>query len=108
MAFTVRFTQGARTDLRSIHTYIATNDSVESADHVAREIVRAALTLKELPQRGTYPPELATLGNHTYRQIFFKPYRILYRIRGNVVHIAVIADGRRDMASVLMRRMHQA
>jgi toxin ParE1/3/4 len=104
MAFTVRFTAGARNDLRVLHSYIANNDSVESADYVAREIVRAALTLREFPRRGTHPPELLKRGSRSYRQIFFKPYRILYRIRGNTVFIAVIADGRRDMASLLSRR----
>jgi toxin ParE1/3/4 len=108
MASNVRFTVGARKDLRSIHAYIAENDSLEKADYAAREIVRAALTLNELPERGTYPPELASLGSRMYRQIFFKPYRILYRIRGNTVYVAVIADGRRDMASLLLRRLHEA
>ena|ERR1035437_2121511 len=108
MASNVRFTIGARNDLRSFHAYIAEYDSREKADYVAREIVRAALTLIELPQRGACPPELASLGNRTYRQIFFKPYRILYRVRGTTVYIAVIADGRRDMASLLLRRLHEA
>jgi toxin ParE1/3/4 len=48
---------------------------------------------------------LLAQGNRSYRQIFFKPYRILYRIRSNTVFIAVIADGRRDMASLLARRL---
>jgi len=104
MAFEVRFTVGARNDLRALHSSIAKNDSVENADYVAREIVRAALTPRELPRRGTHPPELLKRGNRSYRQIFFKPYRILYRIRGKTVFIAVIADGRRDMASLLARR----
>jgi toxin ParE1/3/4 len=63
------------------------------------------LALQELPQRGAHPPELLAKGNRSYRQVFFKPYRILYRIRGNTVYIAVIADGRRNMASLLARRM---
>jgi toxin ParE1/3/4 len=105
MAFQVRFTAGARDDLRGIHAYISGNDSPENGDYVAREIVRAALTLRDLPQRGTYPPELLAIGNRSYRQIFFKPYRILYRIRENTVLIAVIADGRRDMSSLLARRL---
>jgi toxin ParE1/3/4 len=105
MPFAVRFTLGAQTDLRCIHAYIAENDSRENADHVARGIIRAALALQELPQRGAHPPELLAKGNRSYRQVFFKPYRILYRIRGNTVYIAVIADGRRNMASLLARRM---
>ena len=105
MAHTVQFTKGAREDLRSIHAYISTNDSIENADYVAREILRAALTLRDHPNRGAHPPELLRIGNRSYRQIFFKPYRILYRIRANNVYIAVIADGRRDMASLLARRL---
>jgi toxin ParE1/3/4 len=45
------------------------------------------------------------MGNRSYRQIFFKPYRILYRIRANTVTVALIADGRRDMAALLARRL---
>jgi toxin ParE1/3/4 len=104
MAFHVRTTVGAREDLRDLHTYIYENDSLESADCVAQEIVRAAMALRDFPNRGANPPELLRMGNRSYRQIFFKPYRILYRIRGNTVHLAVIADGRRDMALLLSRR----
>lgn len=108
MAFTVRFTADARKDLRDIHAYIAESDSRASADYVARRIVRAALELRKLPTRGAFPPELLAKGDRTYRQIFFKPYRILYRIRATTVYIGLIADGRRDMASLLARRLHKS
>lgn len=105
MVFTVRFTKGAQADLREIHAYISQNDSRENADYVAREIVRAALNLRNFPSRGSYPPELLRKGSRSYRQIFFKPYRIFYRIRGKTVHIGVIADGRRNLQTLLMRRL---
>jgi toxin ParE1/3/4 len=105
MAFTVRFTKSARQDLRDLHAYIAASDSLKNADYVAQEIVRAVLTLRDLPDRGANPPELLALGNRSYRQIFFKPYRILYRIRAKTVFVAVIADGRRDMTPLLLRRL---
>jgi toxin ParE1/3/4 len=105
MAFTVKFTSSAKKDLRELHTYIAKNDSRENADYVAQEIFRAALALSELPTRGAHPPELLARGNRAYRQIFFKPYRILYRIRANTVFVGVIADGRRDMVSLPSRRI---
>ncbi len=105
MPFSVQFAVSAQNDLRAIHTYIAKNDSTESADYVAREIVRAALTLRDFPDRGAHPPELLAHGNRSYRQIFFKPYRIVYRIRANAVFVVVIADGRRDMFSLLTRRL---
>jgi toxin ParE1/3/4 len=105
MAFNVRFTSGARKDLQAIHQFIARNDSMEAANYVARQIVRAALTLQDFPNRGAHPPELLRQGRPDHRQLFFRPYRILYRIRAKTVFIAVIADGRRDMAALLSRRL---
>src|SRR5579863_9339078 len=107
MTYAVRFTHGARKDLRAIHDYISAADSAERADYVAREIIRAALALQQFPERGAYPQELLMSGNKKYRQVLFKPYRILYRVQGSTVFIAVIADGRREMASLLAQRLQK-
>jgi toxin ParE1/3/4 len=40
-----------------------------------------------------------------YRQVFFKPYRVIYRLHAQRVVIYVIADGRRDMQALLARRL---
>jgi toxin ParE1/3/4 len=105
MTFAVKFTPGARKDLRNIHDYIARNDSLEHADSVARKIIEEALSLGTAPARGAYPAELLALGRRDVRQVFFKPYRILYKVRGETILIAVIADGRRDMQSLLAGRL---
>jgi toxin ParE1/3/4 len=105
MTFTVRVTAGARNDLRRIHDYILHSDSREKADYVALHILKTIATLEKLPLRGVHPPELVALGNRTYREVFFKPYRIIYRVRGEIVFIALIADGRREMHSLLSDRL---
>jgi toxin ParE1/3/4 len=43
-----------------------------------------------------------------YREISFKPYRIIYRVMAENVYVLVIADGRRDMQALLQRRLLQA
>ena len=55
--------------------------------------------------RNPYPKELVCLSINEYRQTFFKPYRVIYRITGGQVIIYLIADGRRDMQAVLARRL---
>jgi len=45
------------------------------------------------------------LGEQEYRQVLFKPYRLIYRVVGRRVVVYVIADGRRDMQSLLARRL---
>lgn len=51
------------------------------------------------------PRELSALGIREYRQLFFKPYRVIYRVLDGRVIIYLIADGRRDMESLLARRL---
>ncbi|HUA93744.1 MAG TPA: type II toxin-antitoxin system RelE/ParE family toxin [Terracidiphilus sp.] len=105
MTFSVRVTAGARKDLRRIHDYISQSDSRDKADSVALHILKAISTLENLPMRGVHPPELLALGNRTYREVFFKPYRIIYRVQGELVFVALIADGRREMHSLLSDRL---
>lgn len=55
--------------------------------------------------RGSYPKEILALGSREYREVYFKPYRIIYRIKGDLVYVLLIVDGRRDMKAVLQRRL---
>ena len=52
-----------------------------------------------------HPPDLAALGVREYREVFFKPYRIIYRVQNEHVYVYLIADGRRDMQELLSRRL---
>ncbi len=62
-------------------------------------------SLSRFPERGNHPKELLSLGIKEYRQTFFKPYRLVYRITARKVIIYLIVDGRRDMQAVLARRL---
>ncbi len=103
--YEVLLTRGAEQDLESIHDYIAEFDCVANADHVLDRLMEVAQGLAQFPERGNYPKELVALGIKEYRQASFKPYRVIYRVAGNRVVIYVIVDGRRDMQSVLTRRL---
>lgn len=103
--FEVLFTEGAEQDLEAIHDYIAEFDCVANANYVLDELMSVVESLSRFPERGSYPKELVSLGIKEYRQTFFKPYRVIYRATGNHVIIYLIADGRRDMQSVLAKRL---
>lgn len=98
---------GAR-DLEEIYNYIALHDSPQKADYVLSRIEKEFSSLSEFPERGVYPNELLVLGIREYREIFFKPYRIVYRVINNIVYVLLIVDGRRDMQSLLQRRLLNA
>jgi len=105
MAFRVLLTDAAARDLEDIYDYLAEHDSPASANHVLDQIERVIQSLSEFPHRGHYPRELLLLGIREYRETFFKPYRIIYRVIDEAVYIYLIADGRRDMQSLLARRL---
>ena len=104
-SYTVLLTEGAEQDLESIYDYIAEYDSQASAEYVLDQLMDAVQGLARMPERGSYPKELAALGIKEYRQTSFKPYRVIYRVAGGQVIIYLIADGRRDMQALLARRL---
>lgn len=105
MPFAVLLTDDAAGDLAEIYEYIASHDAPQKADHVLRQLEKAFLRLSESPNRGAYPKELLVLGIREYREVFFKPYRIIYRVIDKNVYVLLIVDGRRDLQLLLERRL---
>lgn len=108
MSYQVFLTDDAAYDLENLYDYIESHDAPEKADYVLDKIEETFSSLAENPERGAYPNELLAVGLREYRELYFKPYRIIYRIIGKQVYVMVIADGRRDMQSLLQRRLLQA
>ncbi|MFH1953468.1 MAG: type II toxin-antitoxin system RelE/ParE family toxin [Pseudomonadota bacterium] len=108
MPFAVLLTDDAARDLNELYDYITVHDSPRKADYVLEQIEKTFSTLSEFPERGVYPKELLKLGIREYREIFFKPYRIIYRVMDKNVYVLLIVDGRRDMQSLLQRRLLEA
>ncbi|MEO7761283.1 MAG: type II toxin-antitoxin system RelE/ParE family toxin [Casimicrobiaceae bacterium] len=105
MSYAILWLPGAERDLEDIADYIAEHDSAASALHVVERILDAAQSLSRFPEAGAHAHELVGLGIHEYRQVFFKPYRLIYRIAGKTVYVYLVADGRRDMQGLLSRRL---
>ena len=105
MPFAVHLTDAAAHDLEKIGDYIARHDGPRRALDVLSRIEQAFQALSELPARGSYPEELLEFGIREYREVFFKPYRIIYRVKNEDVYVSVIADGRRDMRALLEQRL---
>jgi toxin ParE1/3/4 len=103
--YAVILTQDAAEDLDDISEYIAVHDSSAKADHVVDSIAQVIDSLGTLPERGPYTKELLSLGVREFRETYFKPYRVIYGVKQRQVTIYVIADGRRDMQTLLQKRL---
>ena len=105
MRHEVLLTEGAERDLEEIHAYIAEYDSRKNADQVLDRLLALTESLADSPERGSPPKELRSLGIREFRQVFFKPYRVVYRVIAGQIIIYVIADGRRNMQALLAHRL---
>jgi toxin ParE1/3/4 len=105
MALEVLLTRGAERDLEEIYQYIAHHDSPDRADELLDRLTAVAESLSGFPDRGIQPKELRDLGIQEFRQLSLAPYRLIYRVQDGRVIVYLIADGRRDMQSLLSRRL---
>ncbi len=105
MKYEIRIVNVAIDDLFIIYKYVSNNDSPGKAERLLDNIQRAMLSLETMPARGSHPPEMQRWGIFDFREIFFKPYRIIYEIRGKSVFIHAVLDGRRNCEDLLQQRL---
>ena len=93
----------AKTDLRAIHDFIA-SDSRYYAKKVVQDIIDRTNILKEYPMIGRKAPEI---DDENIREIFTYSYRILYEIKPEKVYIIGIIHGKRDFTSTHVYRVKE-
>ena len=106
-SYRVELTEDAQTDLNALISYVEQYDAPLKALQLLDHIESTLASLQVFPERGALTKELLALGNREYRETYFKPYRIIYKVLATTVYVYVIADGRRDLRSLLARRILQ-
>lgn len=91
-------------DLEEIVSFVA-SDSPEASERLIEKLRAKARSLETNPRRGRIVPELQRMGMRTWRELVVRPYRLLYRVRGDAVVVLAVFDGRRDLEDVLLERL---
>lgn len=105
MKYPVFIIEDAEKDLSDIYRYVVLNDSIEKANKLLDNIEKTILSLESMPMRGHCPIELERIGVLEFREIFFKPYRIIYQVIQSSVYVHCVLDGRRDLQDLLQQRL---
>jgi toxin ParE1/3/4 len=105
MKYPVRINLTAWRDLEELYAWISEHDSVSHADYVLDQLAQCVESIATFPNRGSRPRELHTRMKINCRQVFFKSYRVIYEVKQTEVVIFLIADGRRNLQPLLMRRL---
>ena len=91
-------------DLFELYQYVAARDGKERARGLIGSLEQSARRLENFPDRGHALPELSPLGIYDVQEITNGPYRIIYRILEDAVHVLACIDGRRDVEQILIQR----
>jgi len=99
----VEWAQPASKDLENILEYIS-NDNFDTAISIFEKIRSKCIVLHQFPDRGRIVPELKAYGIFIYREIVISPWRVIYRISDQKVHVLAVIDSRRNMEDILIER----
>lgn len=105
MTFEVLLAEEAEADISDIYRYVLAREGRDQAEALLTKLSETVFALSELPNRGNVPKELSAIGMSEFREVHYKPYRVIYRILDQQVVVYGVFDGRRDMQSLLNRRL---
>ena len=97
--------ESAEQDIKDLRAYILFRFSKEQWLTTYGRLKEALAIRAGHPQAGTIPEELADLGATQYRQIISGKNRIIYEIREHAIFIHIVVDTRKDLQSLLARRL---
>jgi len=87
----VRWTDQAIEDLDAICQFIA-RDAPRAADALAERVKRSIERLSEFPSSGRVVPER---GQSDIREVIVQHYRVIYRVKSELVEILTVFHGSR-------------
>ena len=105
MSCKVVILESAEQDLKELKAYLVRNFSAEVWQSSYDKIKAAIRNLKAFPCAGSIPEEIEKLNLGQYRQLISGMNRIIYEVRQDIIYIHIIADARRDLQTLLARRL---
>jgi plasmid stabilization system protein ParE len=107
MSFKIVILESAEQDLKELREYLVKHFSLATWQNTFGNLKKAIRVLKDYPYSGTIPEEFEKLNLSQYRQILSGRNRIIYEVRQDFLYIHSIADTRRDLKALLIRRLLQ-
>lgn len=105
MSFRVVFLRSAEHDLKELRAYILRNFGKDIWQASYGKIKDTVNTLATFPLEGKIPEEIECLNLTQFRQVLSGMNRIVYEVRQETIYIHIVCDTRKDMRSLLTRRL---
>lgn len=108
MRFKVVILHSAERDLKELRQYLISRFSPQAWHSTFQHLKSTVAQLATSPYAGVVPDEIQQLNQRHYCQVLCGMNRVIYEVRENTVFIHIIADTRKDLPSLLMKRLLRA
>jgi plasmid stabilization system protein ParE len=105
MSFKVVILHSAEHDLKELRHYLISRFSTQAWRSTYQHLQSTVAQLATSPYAGVVPDEIQQLNLRHYRQVLCGMNRVIYEVRENTVYIHIIADTRKDLQSLLIKRL---
>ncbi|AOJ34351.1 type II toxin-antitoxin system RelE/ParE family toxin [Burkholderia metallica] len=105
MTLRVVILRSAEEDLKVLKRYLVSNFGAEIWRAGYGQIKDAIASIRAFPKQGRTPDELANIDVGQYRQVVAGMNRIIYEVRADTLYVHIVCDTRKDLKSLLMRRL---
>lgn len=95
----------AQADIRELRQYVTRVFGKATWQETYTGIKATVRNTIAFPLHGHTPPELAELGLSQYRQALSGMSRIIYEVQGDVLYVHIVCDTRKDLRTLLTRRL---
>lgn len=106
-SFTVKWSLSAERDLKRIFDRIS-RDSIQNAIKVLEKIQGEAEHLFYFPERGRIVPEFEAQNLFFFREIIVSPWRVIYSVSNDCVHLLAVIDSRQNFEDILLKKVLRA
>lgn len=95
----------AQEDTKDLRRYILKSFGVERWKHASAELTITFGKIRQFPQSGYVPAEPADFGGLNFRGALSRQNRTIYEVCDETIYIHVVADTRRDLRTLLQKRL---
>jgi len=105
MKYAVVILKSAEQDLRDLKRYLVKDFGMAVWQDNFDNLKATINNLKSFPFSGSIPDELQHINLAQYRQVITGKNRIIYEVRQTTLYVHIVVDNRRDMKTMLTRRL---
>ncbi|KAA1004370.1 type II toxin-antitoxin system RelE/ParE family toxin [Paraburkholderia panacisoli] len=95
----------AQEDTKDLRRYILKTFGAETWKQTSAELAVTFGNIRQIPQSGYVPAELSDFGGLNFREALSGQNRVIYEVRDDTIYIHVVTDTRRDLRTLLQKRL---